>query len=120
MRSATRILVVDDEAHACSALRELLRDEGYDVETVSDGKAACEQLAAFHPDLVLTDLEMPRMGGLQLAALMQHDPHPPALVWMSSREPPAGGGAPFVAKPIVIGKLLATVEQALVDHARRK
>jgi two-component system response regulator MprA len=120
MRAATRVLVVDDEEHARSALRELLCDEGYDVETVGDGVAAYEQLAAFHPDVVLSDLEMPRMSGVQLADLMRDHPDRPALILMSSRRPPPGTTAPFVAKPIAIGELLRTIECAVADHARRK
>jgi DNA-binding NtrC family response regulator len=60
------ILVVDDEANARAALAELLKDEGYAVETAADGYKALGKLEENHPDLVLTDLKMPGMGGVEL------------------------------------------------------
>jgi DNA-binding NtrC family response regulator len=61
-----RILVVDDEANARTALAELLKEEGYTVETAADGFKALGKLAEFSPELVLTDLKMPGMDGLEL------------------------------------------------------
>src|SRR6185436_1898258 len=61
-----RILVVDDEANARTALAELLKEEGYTVETAADGFKALGKLPDFSPDLVLTDLKMPGMDGLEL------------------------------------------------------
>jgi len=58
------ILVVDDEANARTALAELLRDEGYRVETAADGFKALGKIEEFSPDLLLTDLKMPGMGGV--------------------------------------------------------
>ena len=54
-----RILIVDDEANARTALAELLRDEGYSVETAADGFKALPKLEEFAPDVVVTDLKMP-------------------------------------------------------------
>ena len=66
MESKGRILVVDDEVNARNALLELLRDEGYAVETAADGFKALGKMEEFAPDLVLTDLKMPGMDGIQL------------------------------------------------------
>ena len=66
METQGRILVVDDEANARTALAELLRDEGYSVEGAADGFKALGKLAEFAPDLVLTDLKMPGMDGIEL------------------------------------------------------
>jgi CheY-like chemotaxis protein len=60
------ILVVDDEATARNALAEILRDEGYRVETAADGFKALGKIYEATPDLVLTDLKMPGMGGVEL------------------------------------------------------
>ena len=60
------ILVVDDEASARNGLVELLRDEGYAVDAAADGFKALGKLADFAPDLVMTDLKMPGMDGIQL------------------------------------------------------
>jgi DNA-binding NtrC family response regulator len=62
----TRILVVDDEANARTALAEMLKDEGYAAETAADGFKALGKLAEFAPHVLLTDLKMPGMDGLEL------------------------------------------------------
>src|SRR5262245_31283335 len=61
-----RVLVVDDEANARSALVELLQDEGYEVESASDGRKALQVMGEFEPEVVLTDLKMPVLDGLEL------------------------------------------------------
>jgi DNA-binding NtrC family response regulator len=66
MESKARILIVDDEANARTALAELLRDEGYQVESAADGFKALPKLEEFAPQIVLTDLRMPGMDGLEL------------------------------------------------------
>jgi len=64
MSNRSRIMVVDDEANARTALAELLREEGYEVETAADAFKALGKLDAFAPHLVLTDLKMPGMDGI--------------------------------------------------------
>src|ERR1041384_3096979 len=61
-----RILVVDDEANARTALAELLRDEGYEVETAADAFKALGKYESFAPHIVVTDLKMPGMDGIEL------------------------------------------------------
>ncbi|MAQ15309.1 MAG: transcriptional regulator [Sandaracinus sp.] len=68
MTAKGRVLVVDDEANARSALAELLEDEGYATEEAEDGVAALEAIERFEPEVVLTDLKMPRMDGLELVS----------------------------------------------------
>jgi DNA-binding NtrC family response regulator len=65
-RAKGRVLIVDDEANAREALETLLRDEGYEVASAPDGEAALTLAARFEPEVVLTDLKMPRMDGLEL------------------------------------------------------
>jgi two-component system response regulator HydG len=101
MRPVTRILIVDDEPNARTALSELLRDEGYEVASADDGATAQARLDDFHPDVVLTDAQVPAPVGA------------PAVVLMSVRPRPPGSAAPFVGKPIDIDQLLRTVEGAL-------
>ncbi len=64
--SEIKLLVVDDEAAARSALAELLRDEGYTVRTAGDGFKAFGQLEGWEPDVVITDVQMPGMSGIEL------------------------------------------------------
>lgn len=115
MRTAARILIVDDEANARNALAELLHDEGYEVATAGDGISARARIAELHPDLVLTDVQMTGLDGVGL-----HDAHGggdgPAFVLMSARPRPHGIVAPFVHKPIEIDELVATIEDALAGR----
>ena len=61
-----RILIVDDEANARMALAELLKEEGYKVDTAADAFKALGKLESFSPHLVLTDLKMPGKDGIEL------------------------------------------------------
>ncbi|MGH9453929.1 MAG: response regulator [Terriglobia bacterium] len=66
MRRNPRILVVDDDAHIREALAQLLAMWGYESETASDGIEALEKIDSQAPDVVIADLHMPRMGGMDL------------------------------------------------------
>ena len=69
------ILIVDDEQGILDTLRILLKNEGFDVTTAQGGKAGLEQLKAAAPDLVLTDIKMPGVTGIDiLAAAKDQDP----------------------------------------------
>ena len=62
----TRVLVVDDELEQRSALADIVAARGFAVETASNGEEALEKLASFVPDVLVTDLMMPRMDGFEL------------------------------------------------------
>ena len=66
-----RVLVVDDEENLRVVLRTLLRRHGYEVETASSGEEALALVDGFGPDYVLTDVRMPKMGGLDLLATLR-------------------------------------------------
>jgi CheY-like chemotaxis protein len=110
-----RILVVDDEPNAREALACLLRDEGYDVDVAVDGRDAADRLAGPAPDLVLSDVRMPRMDGVELfdEARRLH-PEVPFLL-MTACDPRAQPLPPVgrLCKPIVIAELLDAVVRAL-------
>jgi len=75
------ILLVEDEALVRLALKMALTEAGFEVSTAEDGAAALEAVAAAAFDIVVTDLQMPRMGGLELvAALHQRRPELPVVV----------------------------------------
>ncbi len=61
-----RVLVADDEAHMTRVIELFLRREGYAVEVVCDGKEALESILRQAPDALITDINMPRMGGKEL------------------------------------------------------
>jgi DNA-binding LytR/AlgR family response regulator len=94
-----RVLVVDDERNARLALCELLRDEGYEVAVASDSSEALEKVAAFHPQVVLSDVKMPKIAGV-------------VVVLMSAYPAPRLDGELFIEKPIGLPQLLETIELA--------
>src|SRR5689334_15017306 len=76
-----RVLVVDDEASARSGLEKLLRQEGYAVDAAADGPSALELASERPPDVVVTDLKMPKMDGVELLKkLREQDPDLPVIV----------------------------------------
>jgi CheY-like chemotaxis protein len=72
--TAASILIVDDYVDALEAWRLFLRAAGFEVRTAADGVAALEEALAHPPDLIVMDLELPRMSGLDVArALRERD-----------------------------------------------
>jgi CheY-like chemotaxis protein len=74
MERTLRVLLVEDAPFLRYAFGRLLRMEGFDVKEVNDGQEALECLASFRPELVLTDLMMPVMDGVELIAHIRADP----------------------------------------------
>jgi CheY-like chemotaxis protein len=68
-----RILVVDDRRDAVHTLAVLLRRIGHEVETAADGEAGLKGARAFRPDVVISDIGLPKMDGYQLARAIRHD-----------------------------------------------
>jgi DNA-binding NtrC family response regulator len=80
-RSATRVLVVDDEESQRTALASMIALWGYAVETAADGQEALEMVGSFGPHVIVTDLNMPRMSGQELLErLKAQGGGPPAIV----------------------------------------
>src|SRR6267142_4077447 len=78
---AEKILVVDDEQSMAQFLAIVLRKEGYQVSTVSNGKDALEKVKAEPFDVVITDIKMPGMDGIQLLQqIKKHDPSLPVVI----------------------------------------
>jgi CheY-like chemotaxis protein len=115
-----RILVVDDEANARTALVELLCDEGYSTEFAADATQALAKVAEWRPDLVLTDLKMPGMDGLQLLALLQKaNPDLPVIIMTAFTEGEnvlramGSGARDCLAKPVNISELSMAIAREL-------
>ena len=115
-----RILVVEDQPEVACALREALEGEGYEVDTVIDGRTALETMRrASRPDLVLLDLFMPEMDGWGFATRMRGDPElaPIPIVIMTAGGPSALAAAPvsdgYMTKPIALELLLDILRRIL-------
>lgn len=107
------ILVVDDDATLRCLLVIALEDAGYRVEEASDGIQALEQLGDPFPDLILTDMRMPRLDGIGLARVLAPHAQPIPLILMSADPLPPTCSLPFIRKPFEIDALLTLMARTL-------
>ena len=118
---AERILVVDDEIQITRVLRASLSAQRYDVRTVNDPEEALRLIGEWHPDLIVTDLMMPGMSGIDLCRAVRRRSSTPILVLSvrdqdrSKVEALDAGADDYVTKPFSIQELLARVRA----HLRR-
>jgi two-component system KDP operon response regulator KdpE len=115
----SRVLVVDDEAPMRRALAANLRARGYDVDLAESGEQALELAARHHPDVVVLDLGLPGMDGLEVIDGLRGWTHVPIVV-LSARGSEAdkvaaldAGADDYVAKPFGMDELLARLRAAL-------
>jgi DNA-binding NtrC family response regulator len=126
--SAARILVVDDESEIRGLLKEILADEGYEVDVAADAAEARSRRAQHDPDLVLLDIWMPDTDGITLLReWTQANVSSCPVVMMSGHgtvetavEATRLGAFDFVEKPLSLAKLLRTVERALDSGRNRR
>ncbi len=121
-----RILVVDDEPSARQGLEKLLQQEGFVVRSAADGAAALRTAADFAPDLVVTDLRMPQMDGMELLArLREQDRELPVVVATAFGEVATAvaamraGADDYLTKPLDIDALVLVIERSLERRALR-
>ena len=120
------ILLVDDESSVLEALKSFFEDEGYEVTTASDGLIALEQLKQTSFDLVVTDIFMPKMSGIDLLKTIKTE-YPLVEVIMitgfgseaSKKEALDLGAYDYFDKPLNILALLRSVFECL-DKAKDK
>ena len=126
MRSG-RVMVVDDEANARTALAELLREEGFEVEMAADAFKALGKLEAFAPHAVITDLKMPGMDGIELVTKLRAADDSLAIVVMTAFgavstavEAMRAGAADYLTKPIDFDELLVVLHKVLEHQSLRR
>lgn len=119
MERRPRILVVDDEQQIIRVLRTSLATHGYEVRTATDGLSALEIFKEWTPDLVLTDLMMPGINGLELCRRLRAVSQVPILILSVKGEERAKvealdiGADDYITKPFGCAELLARVRAAL-------
>jgi two-component system, OmpR family, KDP operon response regulator KdpE len=115
----TRILVVDDEPQITRVLRRSLSSKGYEVQVAEDGEEALDVFRKWNPDIVITDLFMPRMGGLELCRRIRKSSQVPILILSVKGEERAKvealdtGADDYVTKPFGMDELFARIRVAL-------
>jgi two-component system, OmpR family, sensor histidine kinase VicK len=126
MREGPRtILLVDDSDELLESCKLILETAGYSVRTALNGEEAFVQIRNDRPDLVLLDVVMPRMGGLELLLKLRSDlppPLPPIILWSGSdlteEEALRRGAVGFMQKPVARGDLLSGVGRVLENSER--
>ena len=116
------ILLLDDDPGLCSALRDRLVMEGYDVRTASDGRLGLRLYHESPVDLVITDVLMPEMDGLEVIRILAGTPSPPLMIAMSGGESrdlgflveaAEFGATRTLSKPFLPNDLLSLVKELL-------
>jgi len=114
-----RILIVDDEPQITRVLRTSLDAHGYDLRVANDGDTALQIARDWPPDLMITDLSMPVMDGLELCRRFRHKSNAPIIVLSVKGEERTkvqaldAGADDYVTKPFGINELLARVRASL-------
>ncbi len=125
-RADVRVLVVDDEPSARSGLEKLLRQEGFLVETASDGAAALEAHAERPPAVVVSDLRMPGIDGAELLRrLREKDPRLPVIMVTAASDVGSAvdamraGAEDYLTKPVDFDALVLAIDRAVERGALR-
>ena len=119
MNQQPRILVVDDESQIARVLRTGLKTHGYDVRVAPDGVSALETFNDWRPDLVVTDLAMPNLDGLELCRRLREITQIPIIVLSVRGEEKTkvealdAGADDYVTKPFGMDELLARIRAQL-------
>lgn len=114
-----RVLLVDDETQITRVLRRSLQSHGYDVQVAADGALALQVFADWPPQIVLTDLKMPNVDGLQLCRNLRAVSQVPIIVLSAKGEETTkvealdAGADDYVTKPFGMDELLARIRAAL-------
>ena len=123
MSRRCKILVIDDDETILSLLEAVLNNHGYDVVSTADGPQGLDLYARHQPDVVLLDLALPTMGGLEvLRNIIRHDPAARILIMTghpseeSSEVAFHAGAAGYLQKPVSPLELIDSIDQMV--HSR--
>jgi two-component system sensor histidine kinase/response regulator len=122
MQRKKRIVVADDEPYIASLLADFLEGEGYRVRVAYDGEQALAAALEERPDLLVSDVMMPRRSGLQLVQAVRAEPHlreVPIVLTSAGRVPDiCWPGVEFIPKPFQLEDILEVTAQRTGNKAR--
>lgn len=119
MTERSRILVVDDETQITRVLKTTLQSQGYEVRTAADGESALNLAVDWLPDLIVTDLSMPGMTGIELCRSVRDRSQVPIIVLSVRGEEKVkvealdAGADDYVTKPFSVNELMARIRSNL-------
>jgi DNA-binding NtrC family response regulator len=124
MLRQSRVMIVDDDADTLALLREVIAKEGYQVETVDNAETALRRANDWQPDLVITDIQMPRMDGLALLAALR-EKAPDIMVILltafgslkTAVDAIKTGAFDYLSKPFIVDDIRLAVRRAL-EHKK--
>lgn len=115
----SNILVVDDEAQITRVLKTTLSSHGYGIRTAADGEEALQIMKDWPPDLIITDLRMPNMDGLELCRRVRAQSRIPIIVLSVKGEEAIkvealdAGADDYITKPFSVNELLARIRATI-------
>lgn len=117
-----RILIVEDEKKIARFLELELRHEGYEVDTAGDGRTGLDKALSWQPDLMILDLMLPELSGIEVCRRLRHDSDVP-IIMLTAKDDVSDkvmgldvGADDYMTKPFAIEELLARIRVGLKKH----
>ncbi len=118
----SRILIIEDERKISRFLELELTHEGYEVATCGDGRTGLEKALAWNPDLLILDLMLPELSGIEVCRRLRHESDVP-IIMLTAKDDVSDkvmgldmGADDYMTKPFAIEELLARIRVALKKH----
>ena len=118
----SRILIVEDERKIARFLELELQHEGYEVDTTGDGRTGLEKALAWKPDLIILDLMLPELSGIEVCRRLRHESDVP-IIMLTAKDDVSDkvmgldmGADDYMTKPFAIEELLARIRVGLKKH----
>ena len=118
----SRILIVEDERKIARFLEVELQHEGYEVETAGDGRTGLEKALTWKPDLLILDLMLPELSGIEVCRRLRHESDVP-IIMLTAKDDVSDkvmgldmGADDYMTKPFAIEELLARIRVGLKKH----
>ncbi|MHC4878510.1 MAG: response regulator transcription factor [Planctomycetota bacterium] len=120
MASATKLLLIEDDREISTTLQKVLQSSGYDLTVANNGVDGIRQAEAVNPELVITDMMMPRMGGFPVLEKLKAMETPPKIIMITANEGGRHkayaemlGADEYIRKPFAMDVLLEAIERIL-------